>query len=288
MPYTSIDNLPLFYELEGQSGVGCPVIFVNGWCQSARYWDITAHALAKRWSVVTFDSRGFGRSLPRNRNFPPDFHVNIDEGAAEIEKLLAKLDLGSERKFHVVGHSLGGVTAVHFAALAQQRGQLQSLTIVNSGSFEPNARQGDTLNNFVKILMRVKRFFGLPIVRNLVVARSVALPIPDRYVRIIAQDFEVSDARLAVELSFSSLSEPSLRRYRAELTQLNVPLLLIVGDKDATIPPAGMYNIKKFKPQSKLVPFPDCGHLPMLEQPTRFAQVLANHLQTSEAAGQRD
>lgn len=285
MPYTLIDNLPLFYQVEGAKSPGSPVIFVNGWCQSARYWDVTAQVLSNRWPVLLYDSRGFGRSLPRNRRFPANFHVTIDEGVNEVEELLAKLDWGKNQpdlKYHVVGHSLGGVTAAHLAARAQSRGQLQSLTIVNSGSFEPDARQGNTLNNFVRFFVQVKQYFNLPVVRNLVLARSAARPIPDKYVRIIAQDFEIANARLAQELSFSSLSEASLRRYRQELTDLQVSLLLIVGDKDATIPPAGMYNIKRFRPHSNLVPFPDCGHLPMLEQPGRFVQVLANHFQQAE------
>lgn len=282
MPYTMIDNLPLFYELEGIKNTSAPVIFINGWCQSARYWDVTAAGLNKEWPIVMFDSRGFGRSLPRSRRFPPNFHASIDEGANEAEQLLEKINNSHRPKFHVVGHSLGGVTAAHFATKLEQMGKLQSLTIVNSGSFEPDARQGNTLNNFVRVFVQIKRFFNLPGVRNLVLARSAARPLPERYIRIIAEDFEVADARLALELSFSSLSDANLVRYRQELTQLKAPLLLIVGDKDATIPPAGMYNIKRFKPQSEFVPFSDCGHLPMLEQPQRFIQVLGAFLQKTQ------
>jgi pimeloyl-ACP methyl ester carboxylesterase len=66
------------------------------------------------------------------------------------------------------------------------------------------------------------------------------------------------------------------------LEALKARLLLIVGDKDATIPPAGMYNIKRFKPESHLVAFQDCGHLPMLERAERFAETLAAHFKAAE------
>lgn len=279
MPYTTIDNLPIFYEVEGANNSNPPIIFINGWCQSARYWDTTATGLGAKWPIVLFDSRGFGRSVPRGRRFPPSFHTSIDESTDEAVKLLEKLNKSGRTKFHVVGHSLGGVTAAHFATQLEQNGKLESLTIVNSGSFEPDAKQGNTLNNFVRVFVQIKRFFNLPGVRNLVLARSAAQPLPQRYIQIIAEDFEVADARLALELSFSSLSDSNLIRYRQELTELKAPLLLIVGDKDATIPPTGMYNIKRFKPQSKFVAFPECGHLPMLERPERFIQVLAAFLQ---------
>jgi pimeloyl-ACP methyl ester carboxylesterase len=119
--------------------------------------------------------------------------------------------------------------------------------------------------------------FGLPGLRQAVVSRSIGLPIGPEYERLIVEDIVNSDKRLALDLSLSSLEQVNLKRYREELLAIRANILLVVGDKDKTIPPKGMYNIKSFRPESELVPFPKCGHLPMLEQPERFARVLMDH-----------
>ncbi len=284
MAYLQLDRLPLYYELRGPEDPIQPlIIFFNGWCLSARYWQETATRLEKQHSLLLFDSRGFGRSRLPDSASAKAYHATIDSGAAEAEQLLERLGLG-ERSYHVVGHSLGAVTAAHFAVQAEQRGRLSSLTIVNSGSFDEFEPQGSRLNTFVKIFVKIKPAFDLPLIRGAVVARSIARPIPARYTRTITEDFGLANERLALELSLSSLERANLARYRAELSRLQANLLLVVGDRDATIPPIGMYNIKKFKPASKLVAFSDCGHLPMLERPTEFTQTLIEQFEQFQVA----
>ena len=277
MPYLSLDGLPLYYERRGPP-TGPLIVFFNGWCLSGRYWQPTIARLEADFSTLIFDSRGFGRSQVGRRAVGANYHASIEGGAAEAHALLGRLGLDSGQAYHVVGHSLGGVTAAHFAAQAEQQGRLASLTVVNSGSFGPEEAQGSQLETFVKLFVRIKGWFDLPVVRQAVVSRSVARPLPAAYARLITQDFALAEARLALELSHSSLAASSLTRYRGELAGLRAALLLVVGDRDATIPPKGMYNIARFRPDARLAAFADCGHLPMLESPTRFAEVLAEHI----------
>jgi pimeloyl-ACP methyl ester carboxylesterase len=285
MPYLKLNTGPLYYELRNSvNNQGRPlVIFFNGWCLSARYWEETARRLEKDWPVLLYDGRGFGRSNPPTHPLPASYSATIESSVAELEAGLDALKLNQGQKYHVVGHSLGGVTAAHFASRAEARGKLASLTIINSGSFEPNARQGSSLSFFVNVFVLTKNLFDLPLIRRSVIARSINRPITIRASRAITQDFVQADARAALELSRSSLLMSTLRRYRRELEELKARLLLIVGDKDATIPPAGMYNIKRFKPTGHLVAFSDCGHLPMLENTERFVETLANHFRAAEA-----
>ncbi|HEX2913598.1 MAG TPA: alpha/beta hydrolase [Chloroflexia bacterium] len=283
MPYLKINGWPLFYERRGSAlPQGSLVIFFNGWLLSSRYWAETAARLEKDCQLLLFDGRGFGRSSLRQSPEARSYHATIENSAREAFDLLQALNLDQGWKYHVVGHSLGAVSAAHFAAQAEQRGQLASLTIVNSGSFESTEPQGIGLDTFVRYFVKLKWLFDLPLVRQLVVSRSVTLPISSSYARIITEDFVLADERLALEMSLSSLDSANLQRYREELEQLRAPLLLVVGDRDPTIPPRGMYTIKGFKPSAELVSFPDCGHLPMLERPADFAQALMRSIARSQ------
>ncbi len=283
MPYTRLAGLPVYYEQAGPVPVSEVVVFFNGWCLSARYWQLAAARLAVKWPLVLFDSRGFGRSQVVTGPAYHHYHSTIDSGASEAIEFLTGLGLPPKVRYHVVGHSLGAVTAAHFASQVEAEQCLASLTIINSGSFGPEDPAGSQLENFIKLFVKIKRWFNLPLVRQAVVARSVAQPIPAQFSRVITEDFALADERLALELSLSSLSASNLDRYRQELTDLRSSLLLVVGDRDATIPPKGMYNIARFKPAARLVPFPDCGHLPMLEQPERFSQVLTAHFEQAQS-----
>ena len=287
MAYFKSDSssIPLYYELHGTKIEDRPIIiFVNGWCLSGQYWAETIERLASQYLMLTYDSVGFGRS---RGEIEPTYRATIDSEVALLAELVEKLELTLDEKtlLHVVGHSLGGVIASRYATQLETRSKLAGLTIINSGSFEEKEQTGNRLIPFVKIFVATKSLFSLPIIRKAVVGRSIKQPVGQKYESVIVQDLVQAEPRLSLELSLSSLEKRNLDLYEKELKDLKAPLLLIVGDRDATIPPKGMYNIKKFKPESKLEAFPDCGHLPMLEKPDVFASTLEKHFALAGSKG---
>ncbi|XP_063056723.1 valacyclovir hydrolase [Engraulis encrasicolus] len=66
----------------------------------------------KRFTVVAFDPRGYGKSRPPARDFPPDF---FHRDARDALKLMQTLGFG---RFSLLGWSDGGITALIAAALS--------------------------------------------------------------------------------------------------------------------------------------------------------------------------
>src|SRR5438445_3906048 len=89
-------NIELYYE---DHGSGSPVVLIHGWPLSGASWEKqTAALLAAGHRVITYDRRGFGRSTR------PAVGYNYDTFAADLDKLLKKLDL---KKVALVGFSMG-------------------------------------------------------------------------------------------------------------------------------------------------------------------------------------
>src|SRR3979490_255760 len=90
---TSID---LYYE---DHGSGSPVVLIHGWPLSGASWEKqNAALLAAGHPVIPYDRRGFGRSSK------PGAGYNYDTFAADLDKVLKKLDL---KKVALVGFSMG-------------------------------------------------------------------------------------------------------------------------------------------------------------------------------------
>ena len=118
MPYISLPNLKLYYEV---TGYGLPLLMIHGLGSNSRDWEKQVNPFAQKYQVITLDLRGHGCS-----DKPPGPY-SVKMFAEDTAGLMRELGLVPS---HVVGISMGGMVAfelaVHFPEL------LRSLTVVNS------------------------------------------------------------------------------------------------------------------------------------------------------------
>jgi pimeloyl-ACP methyl ester carboxylesterase len=99
MANAKIGDLNIYYEMEGK---GPPLVLIQGYTCSYRFWDPMMRELAARFRVVRFDNRGSGFTTDQGESF------TLDTMAADTAALIAYLGLGSPA---IVGHSMGGAIA---------------------------------------------------------------------------------------------------------------------------------------------------------------------------------
>jgi len=97
-----VNGTSIYYELRGS---GEPVVLIHGGFGDLRYWNGQFNALAKRYRVLRYDIRGFGKSA-----MPPE-----DEPYNVLEDLLGLLENFNFDPAHLVGYSMGSRIAVNFA-----------------------------------------------------------------------------------------------------------------------------------------------------------------------------
>jgi pimeloyl-ACP methyl ester carboxylesterase len=110
---------------------GIPVVFCHGNGTTATFWEETMLALPAGFQGIAADMRAFGDTDPG----PIDATLGLGDVAEDVHSLVRALGLG---RYHLVGHSLGGGTAMK-CAIAHPAALL-SLTLV--GTMSPYGYSG--------------------------------------------------------------------------------------------------------------------------------------------------
>ncbi len=112
MPYIqALDGTRLYYE---EVGAGSAVIFVHEFAGDYRTWEPQLRHFARSHRCITFSQRGYP---------PSDVPEDPAHYSQEIARddVIALLDALGIDKAHIVGHSMGGYTALHVGIRAPQR-----------------------------------------------------------------------------------------------------------------------------------------------------------------------
>jgi len=151
MPSSSLDlsgmttaagsGITMHYEREGS---GVPLLLIPGALGTGRsdFPHQTGWFAERGFEVIAPDPRGYGRSRPPERDYPPDFY---HRDAADMFALMSAL--GHER-FSIMGWSDGGNVAVIMAA--QQPARVAKLVVFGGQSFL-TAEEIAAFNNIRKI-----------------------------------------------------------------------------------------------------------------------------------------
>ena len=104
-----IENGLTHYEAIGR---GRPVILLHGWLGSWRYWVPTMDDLSDRFRAYAMDLWGFGDSDRRRDSYTISSYVLL------LQRFMDEMGI---IRAPLVGHALGGVVALHFAAQMPER-----------------------------------------------------------------------------------------------------------------------------------------------------------------------
>ena len=71
MSMLKLDDVDLYYELHGEGPV---VVFIHGASGTHLSWWQQIADMRHHFSCLIYDQRGYGRSRPPQRDYPPDFY----------------------------------------------------------------------------------------------------------------------------------------------------------------------------------------------------------------------
>jgi pimeloyl-ACP methyl ester carboxylesterase len=263
-------------------GSGPALLLLHGITNSSETWEHVAPLLAQRFAVIAPDLLGHGESAAPRGDYSLGAH------ATGTRDLLTALGVG---RVTVVGHSLGGGIAMQFAYQFPER--CERLVLVSSGG----------LGREVHLLLRAAALPGadyvLPALTSaglVGVGRSVGGLLrllrmaPGEDLEVLARGFASLDnagSRQAFLHTVRSVIEPGGQRVSAQdrltLTAL-LPTLIVWGERDSIIPVGHGEAAHAAMPGSRFEVFPDAGHMPHNADPERFAALLTEFCEATDAA----
>ena len=103
-----LDEGEIFYKISGE---GPPLLLLHGYPQTHFMWHLVAPSLAKTYTIITPDLRGYGRSLcPKGDSDHYNYSKKVM--ADDLRKLMNHLNF---HKFGLVGHDRGARVAHRMA-----------------------------------------------------------------------------------------------------------------------------------------------------------------------------
>ncbi|HEY1777483.1 MAG TPA: alpha/beta fold hydrolase [Solirubrobacteraceae bacterium] len=248
------------------SGAGPAVLFIHGLGGRWQSWIENIPRVAASHRAVAFDLPGFGRSQL------PVEPITIEAYAAVIQRLCDLLELES---LVVVGNSMGGAVAI---AAALELPELVRATVLVSpaaislADFNP-APAAAVLAALSRTPLGSPQ--GMHSILRRSRARHLAFAALVRHPTLIATDTlsELIGGRGAPGLA-GAIEAMLATELGASVGEVSQPVLIVQGREDMLVPLRLSRRLADELPNARLEVLEDTGHLPMIERPARFNELL--------------
>jgi pimeloyl-ACP methyl ester carboxylesterase len=256
VPFIRANGLDVGYDVVG---AGPPAVVLHGATSIGRE-DFAAQLplFSRAFLVHLPDARGHGRTRwDAAAGFRYDWLVDDLEGFVDALRL---------RSFHLVGFSMGGMTALQFASRHPER--IRTLAVVGiTTQREPRAS----------------------VVRRLMDPAKILASDPAWAAELSRRHDEGQGAgawqRLLPAIAADVAVQPLLGP--RELHRIDAPTLVACGDHDPFVPVDHAWGLARLIPGGRLFVAPDCGHEVMVRKPGLFNEAMAGFYRSTEAVARR-
>jgi len=246
----------LFAEQSGDRSTVSQVL-LHGFTQTSRSWDRYIDLLQPEQSIIRFDAPGHANSTSVSADLPTTATMVAEQGA----------------KADYIGYSMGARLALHIALLHPDSVRRLVLISGSPGLRSPSERS-TRVQSDEKLALEileigvdkfVEKWLSAPMFHGLI---STSADIQDR-LRNTAEGL-ASSLRTSGTGSQQSLWD--------RLTELSMPVLLLVGSQDEKFSHIASEMKSAIGANANLMAIDEAGHSVHLEQPHRFQSVASEFL----------
>ncbi|MBT9442568.1 MAG: 3-oxoadipate enol-lactonase [Acidovorax sp.] len=255
----------IYYTVDGTRGpwlvlshsLGCDVSM----------WDLQMPALAERYRVLRYDTRGHGRSGAGAAPY------SLDELAGDAAQLMDHLGIEAATW---IGFSMGGMIGQTFALKYPQR--IEAMVLADTTS-----QHGATPQSVWDERIRVAREQGVGPLVQPAIGRWFTADFRASQPAAVAAVAQVIGSTHVEGWTGCCAAIASVHTTN-DLHRIGCPALVIVGEHDIGTPLAASLEMHRRLPKSTLAVIADAAHMTCIEQPERFNRVLRVFLDSTVGA----
>lgn len=256
--FVTVNGQQLHLRDEGPRDDSLPILLVHGTSSSLHTWQGWTDSLRTTRRVIRFDLPGFGLTGPA-----ADGDYRMD---AYVRSVIGVMDALGVPRAVIGGNSLGGGVAWHVAVAHPER--VAGLVLVDAVGYpfvSTSVPIGFRLARLPVLNVLIQRILPRTVVeasvRNVVGNPSRVTPeLVQRYYDITRREGNRAALVARFRQSGGDTDTTAIR-------SITVPTLVLWGGRDRLIPPENAARFGRDIAGSRVVMFPDLGHVPHEEDP---------------------
>ena len=258
--YADVNGTSLYYEA---AGYGHPLVLTHGGALDLRMWDDQFRLFARRYRVVRYDVRGYGKSA-----------LPTQEGYRRPDDLKTLMDYLEIESAYIVGLSMGGGISIEFALAYPSATD----ALVPIGSGLSGYQRSDEWLGLLERRKAVSDEAGVQAARDFWLNTYVFSPALERLdvsARVVRMVSDYSGFEWTDHDPFAPLDPPAMGR----LGEIRAPTLVLVSERDIPDCLKIAEYLRRHIPRAKKVVLPGVGHMSNMEDPDRFNETLLDFLE---------
>lgn len=248
-----------------------PVVMLHGIRGFGETFAGVAEALQPGTRVIAYDQRGRGRS-----DWDPAHNYHTDAYVADLAAVARLLGLA---RFDLLGHSMGGINAIVFAA--RHPGRVRRLVIEDAGPGAFEASEGATRIR-KELATTPESFASWDEAATFMRALRPTVTEQARQQRLHSMLKQLPDGRFTwrydhVGITATRLNPDPTRRIdlAAAVKAIDCPTLVVRGGRSDYLQPEMVTRMQGLNPCIDAIEIPDAGHYVHDDQPILFASAVS-------------
>jgi len=243
----------------GDEGKGIPLVLVHGFLGSSRMWEPQINFFKDYFRVITPDLPGYGKSNKTTSHNSIQSMANLLLDCLEEKKI---------DKFHLLGHSMGGMIVQEIAKKSGDK--ISKLVCYSTGPRGEMPGRFETVDQSRENLKKK----GLEITAKNIAKTWFIKGEDAKYFDICIS----AGKQTSMEAAENSLV--AIKNWNGVDTLKNIKneTLIVWGNKDKSYNLEQIQTLENNIENSKLIIFKNCAHNVHLEQPDQFNKTIKNFL----------
>lgn len=266
--YAQVNNTKLYYEIAGR---GTPLVLIHGSFGDRRFWDPQFKVLSKKYKVIRYDIRGYGKSALPDSN----------ELYRDTEDLDALMNFLKIKKAHFCGLSLGSFIVIDYGLAHPEK----CLSLIPIG---PRVA-GDALDEFKSAAADSVRTV---IAKTTEIVKTQGVKAATDYLwtgnhamgkSIVSPSTKKAMLKMGYEYSWWRYIYPSKREFIfptaiKKLDEIKIPTLIVTAEHDLELCKQVAAILAKGIPNAKIVSIKNAGHMMNMDNPGEFNKEISKFI----------